>query len=173
MQDLAEDGYLLDTNMVSAATYEPNSRHEQVRAWLARREGALIFISTVTIGEIRYGESLARAQPDRARATISDPALADFTVLDIDAHTARLWGAYRATIFDKYAPRDRRGRVRTRSLAGLVDRTTDTDLGIQENDLWIVSAAVAHGLVFVTTDKAGGMRRVVDAANYEERTIFL
>ncbi len=173
MQDAASEGYLLDTNIASAATYEPNERHRAVREWLATIGDAPVFVSTVTVGEIRYGMDLARAQPERARAPIRDPVLAGYTLLPIDEQTARVWGQFRANIFDKYAPRSGRKGARARSLAGLVDRTSDVELGIQENDLWIVSAAVANGLILVTGDSAAGMRRIVDVADYKKRTIFL
>ena len=173
MQDSASEGYLLDTNIASAATYEPNKRHQAVKAWLAAIGDAPVFVSTVTVGEIQYGMDLARAQRENARAPIPAPMLTGYTLLAIDEQAARVWGRLRATIFDRYAPASRRKGARARSLAGLVDRTSDISLGIQENDLWIVSAAVANGLTFVTADRAAGMRRIVDVADYDERTIFL
>ena len=173
MQGSASEGYLLDTNIASAATYEPSKRHRAVKAWLATIGGAPVFVSTVTVGEIQYGMDLARAQSQNARAPIPDPMLGGYTLLAIDEPAARVWGRFRATIFDTYAPGPRRRGARARSLAGLVDRTSDIDLGIQENDLWIVSAAVANGLIFVTADNAAGMHRIVDSADYDERTIFL
>ncbi len=173
MQDSASEGYLLDTNIASAATYEPNEHHQAVREWLAAIGDAPVFVSTVTVGEIQYGTDLARAQPERARAAIPTSVLSGYVLLAIDEQTARVWGQVRANIFDMYGPRARRRGARARSLAGLVDRTSDIELGIQENDLWIVSAAIANGLIFVTADKAAGMRRIVDVADYNERTVFL
>ena len=173
MQDSPSEGYLLDTNIASAATYEPNPRHKTVRAWLATIGDAPVFVSAVTVGEIQHGMDLARAQPENARAPIPAPMLGGYTLLPIDEQAAPVWGRFRATIFDKYRPGSRRRRAGARSLASLVDRTSDIALGIQENDLWIVSAAVANGLIFVTADNAGGMHRIVDVADYNERTIFL
>ena len=173
MQGSASEGYLLDTNIASAAAYEPHKHHGAVKAWLATIGDAPVFVSTVTVGEIQYGMSLARARAQNARAPIPAQMLGGYRVLAIDEQAADIWGRVRATIFDTYAPGPRRKGARARSLAGLVDRTSDIDLGIQENDLWIVSAAVAHGLIFVTADRAAGMRRIVDMADYSERTIFL
>ncbi len=174
MQDSALEGYLLDTNIASAASYEPNPHHQAVREKLAEIGKAPVFVSAVTVGEIQYGMDLARAQAARARAPIPTLAsvLTGYRILAINEQTARVWGQFRANIFDKHAPRKRRRR-RHRPLASLVDRTSDVDLGIQENDLWIVSAAVTHNLIFVTADQAGGMRRIVDVADYNERTVFL
>ena len=45
-------------------------------------------------------------------------------------------------------------------------------MGIQENDLWIVSTAVQYNLVFVTDDRRGGMRNIIEKANYSHRTQF-
>ena len=58
------------------------------------------------------------------------------------------------------------------SVARLIDEITDEVLSIQENDPWIVSHAKAHNLEFVTTDRRGGMRTIVEVARYEERTFF-
>jgi tRNA(fMet)-specific endonuclease VapC len=49
----------------------------------------------------------------------------------------------RYALFDRYAPKDRASRR----------RTTITQLGIGENDLWIAAVALQHQLTLVTTDQ--------------------
>ena len=42
-----------------------------------------------------------------------------------------------------------------------MDSTTSKELGVQENDLWIVSVAIQYDLRFITTDK---MQRIAEVA---------
>ena len=51
----------------------------------------------------------------------------------------------------------------------IIDRTTGKELGIQENDLWILSVAVQYNLVFVTNDR---MIRAIEATRYSDRTEY-
>jgi predicted nucleic acid-binding protein len=87
--------YLLDTNVLS----ELRKRHPDphVLAWYATVRSAEIFISALTIGEIRLGiERLRRkdsVQADRLeywlrglQATYSDH------IVDVDSHIAEQWG---------------------------------------------------------------------------------
>jgi len=54
-----------------------------------------------------------------------------------------------------------RNRLKEKRPEDLLDRTTSRELGIQENDLWIVSVAVQYNLRFITGDK---MDRILAAA---------
>jgi len=54
----------------------------------------------------------------------------------------------------------------------LIEPTTGRELGIDENDLWIVSTAVECNLVFITRDQKGSMKRIIEAANYASRTLY-
>jgi len=95
--------------------------------------------------------------------------MAGFKVLDIDQHTAMTYAEIRANLFRTYAPKNRRGRITQRYIEDIVERTTGKELGIQENDLWIVSVAIQYNLIFVTKDR---MLRVIEAAEYSERTEY-
>ena len=95
--------------------------------------------------------------------------MAGFRILEITEHTARAYAQLRANLFRAYSPRNRRGRLTQRQVEDLVESTTGRELGIQENDLWIVSIAVEQNLIFVTSDR---MERVIEAAQYAERTEF-
>jgi tRNA(fMet)-specific endonuclease VapC len=81
--------------------------------------------------------------------------------LTIDRHTGKLYGELRGELFRRYGTRDSRGRPKEKRPQDLIDRTTSRELGIQENDLWIVSTAVQYNLRFVTGDK---MERILAAA---------
>ncbi len=62
--------------------------------------------------------------------------LEDIRLYFIDEQTADIYGELKAEIFTRFGPREKSRRRRTRL----------EELGIQENDLWIASTALRHGL---------------------------
>lgn len=86
--------FLLDTNVVSEwMKPRPNAG---VVEWLAEADEDRIFISAVTIAEIRYGiERMPRGvRRDRLNAWLTDdlPLRFDGRVLPVDARGADCWG---------------------------------------------------------------------------------
>ena len=70
--------YLLDTNVVSEIR-KPQA-HPHVRAWFASVSGELLYLSVLTVGEIRRGiERLRRRDP--AQAAVFDAWLASLRQL--------------------------------------------------------------------------------------------
>lgn len=167
---MAGEGYLLDSGVASIAGREGHRLHGKIRTWLDGLGDDPVFVSAVSVAESEYGLNLNPLPPKIQRDIRR--VMASYEVLPIDHHTARVYGRIRATLFNSYAPRDHRDQVSTRYVEHLRERTSGLELGIQENDLWIVSVAVQYNLVFATADTAGGMRNVVDAANYTHRTHF-
>lgn len=165
------EGYLLDTSVASWLWDGGNSRHAAARARLAELGDAPGFVCSITIGEIEYGLAVSPAM-DAQRHALVRSAMAGYVVLPIDHHTGQTYGEIRAALFEQHSPRDARGRMTRKAPEDLVERTTGKALGIQENDLWIVSVAVQYDLRFVTGDRAAGMRRVLAAANYLSRAEF-
>ena len=84
-------------------------------------------------------------------------------VLHIQRSTSIPYGQIRATLFKKFAPKNRRNGLRP---CQLVDPVTATSLGIQENDLWIAAQAVEFNLVLVTHDRTIHLKEV--AADFLE-----
>ena len=168
---MVAEAYLLDSGAAGIASHQGHRLHQEVRALLDSIGDDAVFISAVSVAESEYGLNL-NPLPDRVQRDIRS-VMASYQVLPIDRNTALVYGKIRAVLFNAYAPRDARNRIGTRYLEDLRERTSAKDLGIQENDLWIVSAAVQFNLVFVTADNAGGMRRIIEAANYSHRTLFL
>ncbi len=85
--------YLLDTNVVSAA----RRRDPTAATWLASVRGRPLFISVLTIGEIRRGIVKARTVDRNAAHHLErwlDRTVADFagSILPIDQDIARVWG---------------------------------------------------------------------------------
>ena len=60
----------------------------------------------------------------------------------IDPTTADLYGKLKASIFQQFAPKERNKRRRTKM----------TNLGFDENDLWIAAIALQHRLTIVSSD---------------------
>ena len=87
-----------------------------------------------------------------------------FPVLELDRHVAEPYGAMRSWLVQNYAPAQQR---RLRSLSQLADPVTDRTLGVQENDLWLASQAVANDAVLVTTDRMTHIREAACAIGLE------
>lgn len=94
--------YLLDTNVISEARKRARA-NAGVRHFFKRiaAEQAPIFLSVVTIGELRRGVDLIRHRGDVPQANRLEKWLAgllhdyDDFILDIDADIAQLWGRLR------------------------------------------------------------------------------
>jgi len=94
------DGYLLDTNIVSETRRQ--RAHRGVLNFLEAQDSSALFISVLTLGELRKGVGAKRRR---------DPATADLLavwidgmestfsdrVLAMDARIARLWGELSAS----------------------------------------------------------------------------
>jgi len=94
--------YLIDTNVISESR-KRSKAGSGVQAFFTQvaEEDARVFISVVTVGELRRGVELIRHRGDRRQATQLekwlDQLLGDYEerVLDITADIAQLWGRLR------------------------------------------------------------------------------
>ncbi|MCY1216590.1 Toxin FitB [compost metagenome] len=95
--------YLIDTNVISE-TRKRERANPGVRAFFrqAAREGAALYLSALTVGELQRGIALIRHRGDTAQAAVLEQWLAtvleDFgrQVLPVDADVAQVWGQLRA-----------------------------------------------------------------------------
>jgi len=170
MIDSSLEGYLLDTCVASAAWDMGNPCHRQVQNSLSQIDNDYVFISCITLAEIEYGLKTA-PQIDAPRQKQVREEMSAYEVRDVNKHTAVHYSDIRAKLFNIYAPHENRNR-RLKYVENLCEETSGLTLGIQENDLWIVSVAVQYNFILVTRDRAGGMKRVVDAASYQSRTQY-
>ena len=83
-----------------------------------------------------------------------------FVTKDITKHTTEPYSDIRAALFQKFSPKDKRGKMTKKQPVQLIDKTTATELGIQENDLWIAAIALYHKMVLVTDDRMNRIREV-------------
>ena len=94
--------YLVDTDVISEAR-KGSQGNPGVRAFFARasQEGAELYLSAVTIGELRQGVERIRHRGDRAQAQKLEEWLLRVTsayadrILPLDEETAQIWGRVR------------------------------------------------------------------------------
>ena len=171
---MSTKGYLLDTNVISAVNRQGHSFHQKANAWLGTIRSDPTFISIVSIAEIEYGLQVHRPRfsPDEREKELKK-FVAGYIAIDVDKNTSKVYGEIRADLFRKYGSKNSKNKVTTKQVENLRELTSARELGIQENDLWIVCTAVQYNLEFVTLDSGSGMKRIVDIANYDQKTTFL
>jgi tRNA(fMet)-specific endonuclease VapC len=146
------DAYLLDTSIASIAWDGGSRYHTLVRRRLAAFGENSISVCVISLAEVEYGLHVSPGI-DRERHDAVRRAMLQYRVWDIDRYTAEVYAPLRGELFKRYAPRDKRGRLTQKWPEELRDETSAKELGIQENDLWIVSIAVQYDLFFITQDK--------------------
>ena len=157
------DAYLLDTSVAAIAWDGGHPDHTIIRSRLAALSDDSISVCAISIGEKEYGLQVSRGV-DLARQQAIRNALQQYNVWSIDHHTAAIYGELRGTLFKRYGTWKKRDRLKEKQPEQLIDRTTARELGIQENDLWIVSIAIQYDLRFITRDGGEGMRRILEIA---------
>jgi len=129
--------FLLDTNHCSYAILG----NIQLINHLAKLENELITTCTIVKGELI--DMAARSKQREANLALVQRFLVGLYIYPIDETTAEIYGNLKAAVFDFYGPKDKNKRR----------RTSITQLGISENDLWIASLVIQHQLSLVTTDQ--------------------
>jgi tRNA(fMet)-specific endonuclease VapC len=102
-----------------------------------------ISISTCTIVKGELIDMAARSQQRQANLDLIQRFLLGLNIYPIDQTTAEIYGNLKAAVFNRYAPKDKVQRRKTKI----------TQLGIGENDLWIATVALQHQLTLLTTDR--------------------
>ncbi len=144
-------GYLLDTQTIRYWFDGPSGPYPAVHvAAQARRSSeSPVYVSAITLGEIRHGCTV-HAVPDSEYAEFIRTQFPQ--ILDVTRHTADEYGRIRPVLFEKFAPRSRKQGKKQRA-EELIDPVSGRELGIDENDLWLVAHAVERNLILVTHDK--------------------
>lgn len=118
-----------------------------------------IWISSVTWGEIEFGYRWQTKKEGsletQFRQFIHSIAPKEFM---IDKHVTPEYGRIRAMLFEKFGPKDK--KINGLRPEQLIDPVNSSQLGIQENDLWIVAQAVTRNLTLVTNDKLARIQEV-------------
>ena len=128
--------YLLDTNhcsnIILGNTFILNR--------LANIDNTLIATCVVVQGELV--DMAERSQRKENNLALVESFFRGLYVYHIDETTATIYGQLKALLFNKFAPKERNKRRKTKML----------DLGFDENDLWIAAIALQHNLTIVSAD---------------------
>lgn len=163
---------LLDTTVASILFDVKHPNHKRALEFIERLGKTRVYVSVITLAEIRYGYKVHENVDDHRREAI-EKELSRFPLLAVDKHTAGPCSTVRAALFRKYAPRDRKGKVKAKWPEDLLDRTTAKSLGIQENDLWIAAVAVQYNLSLATSDRMTRIWNVIQGVYPEMRILTL
>jgi predicted nucleic acid-binding protein len=154
-------GRLFDTNIVDDLLNASSRFHAMAAGRLAAIPADLAFLSAVTLGEIEYGILVAPAARKDDLAGFRRLVDEKFPiVLPVGRATTECYGELRRRLFERYSPKEARGSGRR--IDQLREPASESALGVQENDLWLVAQAWEYNLVMVTRDK---MRRLSAVAS--------
>jgi tRNA(fMet)-specific endonuclease VapC len=161
------DGYLFDTCTVGDYFCEHPNVMARVRAL---PDSTIIAVSAITLGEIMFGHSLTHSTDHQRRDDFERWINNNFPMaLPVTRHTRVFYGDLKAELFRRFPPASRKENHPERC----VDRVTGSELGIDENDLWIAAQALERNLVLVTSDEMRNIRSVALALDVEDWTDHL
>ena len=161
--------YLFDTNIASALFDKRNAEHSKALAFVqkAANAGDVVYISRIVEAEIEYGLAL-HTNLDTSRCQATRNAIKAFTMVkDIGKESVPHYATIRASLFRTFASQDAKGKIKKSNPEALVDKTTARELGIQENDLWMVAIAVEYNMTLVSEDKMRRLKQVYPALKFE------
>lgn len=158
------EGYLLDTNVISALVQPGHVRHAFVEERLKAASPGPILLPVIAIAEIEFGMAKA-VDPDFRQQADMRSFFAKYPLhLAVDDGTVEPYALLRAQVWRMYATPRRRGHAERRP-EELKDRLTGKELGIDERDLLIAAVAAQYNLVLATLDDNEGMKRIEAAGN--------
>jgi predicted nucleic acid-binding protein len=144
------EGYIFDTNAVSDWINGHPILAPRINALDAE---AQVRVSAITLGEFEFGNNLILSNRDLTEIDDFERFIArvfiEDRVLAVTRTTRYVYGPLRARIFEKYPPIGKKQN----HVEKCFDKITGSDLGIDENDLWIASQAIERGLTLITNDK--------------------
>ena len=160
------DGYLFDTNAVSALWNSRHPEHDTVKTFFAGVSHSPVWLSTIVLAEIEYGLKIAPKMDIDSQNQVRREMSNHLLILDIDKHTIGPYSDLRAELFKNFSTRDRRGRLTVKWPEDLIDRTSAKELGVQENDIWIAAQAIQYDLILVTDDYMQRLAEVSENLDY-------
>jgi len=159
--------YLLDTNVISDVSAARGKDDSPCVARLksAAEKGARILLPVVSIAEIEFGLQLG-GKPDSEQAQAIRCFFKEYIHIPFGDDTVEPYALIRARLFQNHGtPKGTRKSRREKRPEELKDRVSGRELGIDERDLLIASAAVQFNCVLVTDDTNEGMRHIREAAD--------
>jgi tRNA(fMet)-specific endonuclease VapC len=128
--------YLLDTNHCSQAILG----NTNVLRRLEYIENSVITTCAIVQGELI--DMAERSQRKESNLVLINRFLTGIYIHNVDGFTATIYGQLKAALFNEFAPKEKSKRRKTKI----------TDLGFDENDLWIAAVALQHDLTVVSAD---------------------
>lgn len=128
--------YLLDTNHCSGAILA----NSNILRRIAEVENTLIATCVIVQGELI--DMAERSQRQETNLALVKRFLQGIYIYNVDPVTADIYGSLKAAIFDQFGPKEKTKRRKTKI----------TELGFDENDLWIAAIALQHNLTIVSAD---------------------
>jgi tRNA(fMet)-specific endonuclease VapC len=128
--------YLLDTNHCSRIILGDKNiiRH------ISTIDRFQIATCVIVVGELTF--MMENSQNKNSNLAQLDQFLQDIRIYLIGTKTATLYGQLKASLFNGFAPKDKEKRRRTKI----------TDIGFDDNDIWIAAIALEHNLTIVSAD---------------------
>lgn len=160
------NGYLLDTNATSILWDIRHREHKALRSFIEEKAQSPMWISTIVFGEIEYGLKIAPRKDENLQTEVRRRMSGFRLVLDVDKHTVEPYSDLRAALFEKYSPKDGKGRLKAKRPEELRERTTSKELGVQENDIWIAAQAIQYNLELITGDYMRRLEQVSRKLTY-------
>jgi tRNA(fMet)-specific endonuclease VapC len=160
------DGYLLDTNAASILWDIRHRENETLKSFIQKNEQSPFWISIVVFAEIEYGLKTAPWMDESLQVAVRKKMSAFPLILEMDKHTVGPYSDLRAALFEKYSPKDKRGRLKAKWPEDLQERKSAKELGVQENDIWIAAQAVQYNLLLVSGDYMRHLQEVSTDLNY-------
>ena len=96
--------------------------------------------TVITVGELTYMAENSTYQEQNL--ILLKEFLEDIRLYYIDAKTAQIYGQIKASLIKKFGPKQKSKRQKTKT----------TQLGFDENDLWITAIALRNQLTLVSAD---------------------
>ena len=154
-------GYLLDTNTIRNWFDGDAGRFPAVKtAADSRAADSPLYVSAITLGEIEFGHALNPSGAGAKRDEFVGFVGRQLTqILQVSKHTAEPYGHIRARLAQKFPPKG--GWTKKIRPEQFYNPIAARELGIDENDLWIVAQAAERNLVLVTSDKMMRIREAV------------
>ncbi|MFM6190296.1 MAG: type II toxin-antitoxin system VapC family toxin [Planktothrix sp.] len=128
--------YLLDTNHCSLILLE----NQTVIQTIEQIGETNIATSVITAGELIY--MAENSKNKEQNLSLINQFIEDIRVYYIDEEIAKVYGQIKAALIKEFGPQQKTKRKTTKI----------TELGFDENDLWIAAITRFHDLTLVTSD---------------------